>query len=148
MADRCWLITLRTRKGARLFDQEVSRELFVKTLRILEASGLLKVEAFALSPDGVRLLASSARLGPSLADELQATSERIMQLACRTRRGAFWDRRFLCRAVDCPDERAGLRAVIEATPGRSGSRGDPYQDYASRGERWLTLRATVGASML
>lgn len=148
MAERCWLITLRTRRGAPLFDQEVNRELFVKTLRILEASGLLKVDAFRLAPDGVRLLAMSGRLGPTVADEVQATSERIMQLACRTRRGAFWDRRFLCRAVDCPDERAGLRAVIESAPTPSGRSGDPYGDYSSHGERWQTLRVTVGASML
>jgi hypothetical protein len=124
--------------------QELNRELFVKTLKVLQCSGRFAVRAFSVVPEGARLLLDTPFRGVDVAQEIATTSERIMQLACRTRPGRrFWDQTFQCVEVASPREADGLAAMILAEPRRlAPAVGGPFLDYTSEGARWRALNAS------
>ena len=93
MGQKAWFLCLETHGQKPLLNRALNRSLFDKTLRILENSGSLVVRACDLSPFEAKLVVR----GPF--KELTAMSERVMQLACRTKEGKFWDSAYTYRSL-------------------------------------------------
>ena len=98
MEQKAWFLCLQTHRRKPLLDRALDRSLFDKTLRILENSGCLVVRACDLTPCEARLVVR----GPF--KELAAMSERVMQLACRTKDGKFWDSTHTYRSLTEEEE--------------------------------------------
>jgi len=141
MAKRTYLITLRTVHHKPQLEDELSRELLVKTLKVLECEGQFQVDAFAIRPRFFRLLVTGCKAGREIAKQCARVSERIIGLARYHRFGRMriWDAVYECRRIDCADEVRGLRAMIEADSARLRGSLFPYRAYSSSGERWMKL---------
>jgi len=99
MAHSTWYVELRTWRRRPLLDDERTRDLFARTLSVLEAAGRLTVRAASVQPTTARLVVTTDRDGPVAAADLASTTERLMQLACRTTARRFWDEHFHCRPL-------------------------------------------------
>ena len=103
-----WFLELKTAGSRRSFSNRLNREIFRKTLKLVEAIGWMKVMSCVMTCDRVRLVIASTRRGSILFDELRSISERVMQLACRTDRESFWGKHGICRRIDGIHEAAPL----------------------------------------
>ncbi len=103
MAETLWLFDFGTFGKRPLLRAALNRDLFTKTLNILETKGSLQVEKCVFAADRAKLVVRLTREGPIVAAELKGMSERIMQLACRVEKDKFWSEEFSCRLLDCEE---------------------------------------------
>jgi hypothetical protein len=142
MRRKSYLIGLKTANGRPRLDDELTRELVFKTLRMLECDGLFEVTAFVIRPRGIRMLLTTNESGRQVAKRYIRASEELVGLARRHRFGRLrlWSTSCEIRRVDDEAEHRGFKAMLEADARALAEVSAEFYELDSSGRRWRLLR--------